>query len=82
MGNSILNGGYVELDGQVQHVGVKDPTTEYPQSEDMINTLEELFRKMARAHECRATAIVCNVRVNPPGCSQKSDAIQALKKEK
>ncbi len=69
-------GGYVELDGQLQHVGVKDPTTEYPKSEDMITTLEELFRNMACAHECRATAIVCDVRAKPPGCSQKSDAIQ------
>jgi len=50
-------GGYVELGGQIRHVGVKDMTTEYPQSEHMIDTLEELFRKMAREHECRVTGI-------------------------
>lgn len=69
-------GGYIELDGQIRHVGVKDETTEYPQSEDMIDALEKLFLEKARAHECRATAIVCDVRVKDPGGDRKFDAIQ------
>jgi hypothetical protein len=69
-------GGYIELDGQIRHVGVKDETTEYPQSEDMIDVLENLFREKARAHDCKATAIVCDVRVKRPGSERKCDAIQ------
>ena len=69
-------GGYVELDGQIRHVGVKDPTTDYPQSEEMIATLEKLFLEKASAHECKVTAIVCDVRVKVPGTDRKSDAIQ------
>jgi len=69
-------GGYVELDGQIRHVGVKDPTTEYPQSEDMIIALEKLFLEKAYAHECKVTAIICDVRVKVPGTDRKSDAIQ------
>ena len=69
-------GGYIELDGQIRHVGVKDESTEYPQSEDMIDALEKLFLEKARAHECRATALVCNVRMKEPGGDRKFDAIQ------
>lgn len=69
-------GGYIELDGQIRHVGVKDETTEYPQSEDMIDALEKLFLEKVRARECRATAIVCDVRVKDPGGNRKFDAIQ------
>jgi hypothetical protein len=69
-------GGYIELDGQIRHVGVKDPTTEYPQSEDMIVALEELFLEKVRARECRAIAIVCDVRVKDPGGDRNFDAIQ------
>lgn len=69
-------GGYVELDDQIRHVGVKDPTTEYPQSEEMIAALEKLFLEKACAHECKVTAIVCDVRVKVHGTDRKSDAIQ------
>jgi hypothetical protein len=69
-------GGYVELDGQIRHVGVKDPTTDYPQSEEMIAALEKLFLEKASACECKATAIVCDVRVKVPGSDRKCDAIQ------
>jgi hypothetical protein len=68
-------GGYIELDGQIQHVGVKDETTEYPESEDMIDALENLFLGKARAHECKATAIVCDVRVKDSDGGRKRDAI-------
>lgn len=69
-------GGYIELDGQIRHVGVKDETTEYPQSEDMIDALEKLFLEKVRAHECKATAIICDVRVNGSDSERKRDAIQ------
>ena len=69
-------GGYIELDGQIRHVGVEDETTEYPQSTDIIEALENLFLEKARAQQCKATAIVCDVRVKVPGAERKSDAIQ------
>ncbi len=69
-------GGYIELDGQIRHVGVQDETTERPESGDMISALETLFIEKARVNECRATAIVCDVRVLEPGSQKKCDAIQ------
>jgi hypothetical protein len=69
-------GGYIELDGEIRHVGVKDESTEYPQSADLIDALEKLFVQKAHANECRATAIVCDVRVKAPGSERKRDAIQ------
>lgn len=42
----------------------------------MIEALENLFVEKARTHECKATAIVCDVRVKVPRSERKSDAIQ------
>ena len=69
-------GSYIELGGGIRHVGVEDVTTEYPQSEHMIDTLESLFREQAHKHECKATAIVCDVRVKVPDRNRNSDAVQ------
>ena len=42
----------------------------------MIAALEKAFLEKASGHECKATAIVCDVRVKVPGTDRKSDAIQ------
>jgi hypothetical protein len=69
-------GGYMDRDGGICHVGVKDPDTDHPKSQDMIDTLESTFQEMAREKNCRAVAIVVDVRVKPPGSDIKTDAIQ------
>jgi hypothetical protein len=69
-------GGYMDRDGRICHVGVNDPDTEYPKSQDMIDILESTFREMAREKKCKAVAIVVDVRVTPPRSHIKTDAIQ------
>lgn len=69
-------GGYMDRDGGIRWVGVNDPETEHPKSEDMIVALESTFREMAEEKTCRAVAIVVDVRVKPPNSDIKSDAIQ------
>jgi hypothetical protein len=48
-------GGYMDRDGRITHVGVKDPETDYPKSADMIDALETTFRELAGEGKCRAT---------------------------
>jgi len=69
-------GGYMEPDGAIRHVAVDDPDNEYPGSEPLIEALQTSFQELARNRQCRAVAIVCDVRVQPPGSAEKSDAIQ------
>lgn len=69
-------GGYMDRDGGIRWVGVNDPETEHPKSQDMIDALESTFREMAQEKTCRAVAIVVDVRVKPPNRDAKSDAIQ------
>lgn len=69
-------GGYMDRDGGIRHVAVKDPDTDHPNSQDMIETLESTFREMAREKTCRAAGIVCDVRLKSPDGSTKRDAIQ------
>src|SRR3954471_3702489 len=69
-------GGFIELNDQIRHVAVVDETDEYPEAESLIMTLEKLLREKVLARECKATAIVCDVRVALPDCDLRSDAIQ------
>src|SRR6185437_4074800 len=69
-------GGYMDRDGRIQWVGVNDPGTEHPHSQDMIDALESTFREMAQEKTCRAVATIVYVRVKPPNNDAKSDAIQ------
>ncbi|MBI2190810.1 MAG: hypothetical protein HYU36_02350 [Planctomycetes bacterium] len=50
---------------------------EHPPSEQMIDTLVGGLRAMAGKQEIRAAGICLDVRVTPPGTTEKSDAICA-----
>jgi len=69
-------GGFIREGGQIVHVGVTDEETDMPKSSDQVFLLKEDFREKARNGECRAVGIVIDVRITPPGSSEKSDAIQ------
>jgi len=69
-------GGYMKPLGEIVHVGAKDNDTEHPSSKDLIYVLRDSFSAMARAGECKATAIVFDVRVEVPDTHKKSSAIQ------
>lgn len=70
-------GGYVKPDGEIVHVGAKSGHTDHPKSQELIDLLQGSFREMARAKQCKATAIICDVKVKLPDSDRKSDAIQA-----
>jgi hypothetical protein len=69
-------GGYIKCDGEIVHVGAKEPGTDRPKSKDLIATLKSSFRNLARTDQCKATAIVYDVVVPLPDENRKSDAIQ------
>jgi len=69
-------GGYLDRDGRIAWIGVEDPETDHPQSQNMIESLESTFKVMAREKKVRAVGIVCDVRVKLPDSNTKSDAIQ------
>ncbi|MGH8020201.1 MAG: hypothetical protein ACREIA_18370 [Opitutaceae bacterium] len=69
-------GGYVKREGGIVHVGAEQVGTDQPKSADLFLLLKQSFQEKARNDECRATAILADVRIVPPGSSQKSDAIQ------
>lgn len=69
-------GGYMKQSGEIVHVGAADKDTDRPPSRDLLYVLRDSFSAMARADQCKATALVFDVRVDVPGSSTKSDAIQ------
>jgi hypothetical protein len=69
-------GGYLKPSGEIVHVGANDEDTEYPKSKDLLYVLRDSFSAMAKAGECKATAIVFDVRIDLPVTHKKSDAIQ------
>jgi hypothetical protein len=69
-------GGYMKPDGEIVHIGVKDEETDHPKSNDLLHLLRDSFSAMAKAGECKVTAIVFDVRVNLPDTDKKGDAIQ------
>jgi hypothetical protein len=69
-------GAYMTLKGLIVDVGARKDGEDYPKSTDLLTTLRESFRSLARARKCRAVAIAFNVIITVPGSDRKSDAIQ------
>jgi hypothetical protein len=69
-------GGYIKPDGEVAHVGAEDEDTDHPKSGNLLNVLRNSLSEMAKGGECKATAIVFDVRVDLPNSDKKCDAIQ------
>ena len=68
--------GHMSFEGEIVHVGAKMEGTDHPKSQPLIELLEESFRQQARNGELRATSIIYDVRIKPPGSEDKTDAIQ------
>jgi hypothetical protein len=62
-------------DYDIVYIGSKG-TTDRPKSKTIIDALLADLRKRAAIGECRAAAIVFDVRIKSPGSSVKTDAIQ------
>ena len=63
-------------DGEIVHVGAKDPNTDCPKSQDLIAILRNSFGDLAKNNRCKATALIYDVVVRSSGQNRKSDAIQ------
>ena len=68
-------GGAINSKREIVWVAVHDGD-EHPPSERIIDLLVDACRAEAKAGTYRATAIIFDVRVVPPGSDQKTDAIQ------
>lgn len=68
-------GGFISRNGDIVHVSAKGQS-DHPSSRELIDILRTKFRKDAAIKYYRATGIVYDVRVCPPGASKKTDAIQ------
>ena len=69
-------GGYMTTDGKITHVGGKIEGTDHPKSQPIIDLLTKNFQEEARQGKYKATAIIFDVRIKPPGEEEKGDAIQ------
>jgi hypothetical protein len=69
-------GGYMKFNGEIVHVGAKEPGTDRPKSKDLIAILKNSFASLAETNQCKATAIVYDVVIPLPGRNRQSDAIQ------
>jgi hypothetical protein len=63
-------------DGQIVAIGV-DTGEEHPASQKGIDLLEKAFQVGARTGKYKATALIVDMRVVPPGKDVKQDAIAA-----
>lgn len=75
-GEFLPYGGYMKPNGEIVHVGAKDPETDRPKSMDLISILRNSFRRMAKNKECIVAVTVFDVVVTIPESNRKSDAIQ------
>ena len=69
-------GRYMKPSGEIVEVGAQDEDTDYPKSQDLLYVLRDSFSEMGKAGDCKATALVFDVRVDVPETAKKSDAIQ------
>ena len=67
-------GGTMSADGGIAHTGGW-AGDEHPASTEVIELLEKQFRALAQSGECKATALVYDIRTIPPGKEEKQDAI-------
>ena len=67
-------GGVLNLEGKAINQGAWTGE-EHPPSVDVIKVLHEAFKKGAKDREFLATALVYDVKVVPPGKSEKTDAV-------
>lgn len=75
-GEFLPYGGYMKPNGEIVHLGVKDPQTEQPKSKDMIAILHNSFQEKVKKKLCKAVAIIYDIVVPLPKSNRKSNAVQ------
>ncbi len=69
-------GAVINADGSITHVTAKEEGTDYPKSSTLIDILNTRFQEAADEQRIRASAVVFDVLIKPPGGTDKVDAIQ------
>ena len=69
-------GGVINENGSITHVSAKEEETDHPKSSALIDILNTSFREAAAAQCIKASAVVFDVSIKPPGGTEKVDAIQ------
>lgn len=67
-------GGRIATDGKIIHEGATTGMERSP-SQDLIDILRDEHRKQAIEQSIRASCIVYDISIVPPGCTEKQDAI-------
>ncbi len=67
-------GGAMKPSGEIVQVGGRT-SGEHPPSQEVIDILESGFRKAAAIGQYKATALVVDMRIVPPGKSSKQDGV-------
>jgi hypothetical protein len=69
-------GAVLNSTGSISHVGARIEGAEHPKSADLIALLFDDFREGVRLGKYVATALAFDVKIKPPGGTQKVDAVQ------
>jgi hypothetical protein len=69
-------GGFMKLNGEIAHLSAQDPHTDQPRSTDLIKTLRNSLGELAKKGDCRATAVVFDVRFKTNPSDPGKNAIQ------
>jgi hypothetical protein len=67
-------GGRLNSDGEIVWEGASDGQ-EHPHSQDLLTLLRDEHSKLAGSGKIKASAILYDVRIVPPGCISKRDAV-------
>jgi hypothetical protein len=70
--------GVLNCEGKIVHIGAKVPGEPQPKSRELIALLKHELRLRASDSKCQATALIYDVRIVPPGLSEKVDAIEVV----
>lgn len=68
--------GLLRPNGDIVHIGAKIEGTDLPDSRSVIEVLTQKLKESIQSGDAKATAIVFDVRIVPPGKGEKTDAIQ------
>jgi hypothetical protein len=75
-GEFLPYGGYIDCNGKITHVGGQIEGTDHPKPELIIDLLKKNFQQRAKDGKLRAAAVIFDVRIRPPGESDKTDAVE------
>jgi hypothetical protein len=68
--------GYLTMDGEIVHLGAREPEDDFPKARDLIYLLRTFLLELMKAGQYKAAALVWNATIKMPKSRESSDAIQ------